>query len=307
VLTRTVTKQKETLPAGGGEVDALVWSLPGSGKGGQAGAIFLSTKVDLSFSAAEFPEIHCDWRISRNSDVTRTFILRVASTPNAVDYHASELNLAPTLVSATVETQADDSLGRMQLTDWFSYDVQINRTMLLAGAEGVLLVRDVVDVGPTAAQGVQAGPIWHFGPVATPVLGGDKTLSGHQWVLSQNASVNLCVAFSLHSLQEPSAVLTVGAQRVDVWSKPGQQSAFGNTTLTAGRHSFASLLVPVRSSDLPPAVLRSFATTLAQTADGVTATVSWERAKCSASDFCGTALDITLTDSNWSVHRRPLL
>jgi hypothetical protein len=159
----------------------------------------------------------------------------------------------------------------------------------------------------SAAHGVQAGPIWHFGPVATPVTGWENTtLGSHSWVVSQNASVNLCVGFSLHSPGAPAAPqLSVGFQTVDVWQKPGQQTAYGNTTLTAGVHSFVSLLVPVQVSDLSAGDLRSFDSTIAQTDVGVTATVSWGKTQCKSSGFCGTAIDVVLTGNTWSVKRRP--
>ena len=230
----TVVQQHVSLPPGPNgtmrnNVSALAWSLP-AGKSGQAGAAFISTKLQqplvFETAATEFPEIHIDWRISSNSDVTRTFILRVASSPNAVDYHASELNLAPTLRSAKVETSADgdgdDSFAHLGYTSWFSYDVALNRSMVLAGPEGALLVKDVLDVGATNAQGeagMQAGPIWHFGPVAQPVLGSDSVSrssssdgggggsgggGSNKWVLSQNASVNVCVVFSYRYDSLPS-------------------------------------------------------------------------------------------------------
>lgn len=342
----SVEQQFVSLPGDGGtgNCSALVWSLP-AGKGGQAGAAFITHKMakPLTFSAEEFQELHVDWEISRNSDVTRTFILRVASSPNAVDYHASELNLAPTLRTATVDTKGDDSAALLSYTEWFSYDVTLNRTMVLAGPEGVMLVRDVLDVGPTTAQaGMQAGPIWHFGPVAQPVSGNSRSSGGvgadsSKWILSQNASINLCVVFS-HSCPgcsrragggatagpDPSD-LHVGFQTADVWSKPGQQSAYANTTLTAGRHSFVSLLVPVRVSDLPPQTYasvagdqppRSFETQLTQTAGGVVASVSWPRSLCTTgSPYCGTTMQIALNDgalsppsgaTAWVVTRRPL-
>ena len=348
----SVVQQYVSLPGDGstGNSSALVWSLP-AGEGGQAGAAFITRKMKkpLIFSAEEFQELHVDWKISRNSDVTRTFILRLASSPYAVDYHASELNLAPILQNATVDTAGDDSAALLSYTDWFSYDVHLNRTMVLAGPEGVLLVRDVLDVGPAAAQaGMQAGPIWHFGPIAQPVAGSDSRAGASKnngalgavsskWILSQNASINLCIVFS-HSCPgcsgrsgggattgPDSSDLHVGFQTADVWSKPGQQSAYANTTLTAGRHSFVSLLVPVRVSDIPPQThagvagdqpRRSFVTELTQSASGVVALVSWPRNLCATgTPYCGTTVEIALNDgalsppsgaTAWVVTRRPL-
>ena len=86
----------------------------------------------------------------------------------------------------------------MQYDGWFHYDTALNRSILLAGPEGVLLVEDRLAVGQSAI-GAQAGPIWHLTPVAPPVVGHDATGTGAGWVLGQNASVNLCVSFGLRA------------------------------------------------------------------------------------------------------------
>ena len=277
----------------------------------------MSTFVNISFDAALFPELHIDWRISRNDDVTRTFILRLDSQPNAVDYHASELNLAPALRSATADSKpvatgaiSQDSFASLHYSSWFAYDMQLNRSLLLAGSEGVLLVSDVLDVGQeTAAKAMQAGPIWHFGPVAEPI-----TSATEGWVASQNASVNLCVAFDMrhtHRGNVTSAPLHVGYQTVDVWSKPGQRTAFASTPLKgAGTYSFVSLLVPINGSDLPANTKRSFKTNITQTEDGLSATVTWDESSCVGhNDYCGKQLDLHIGagGSSWEVQRHPLL
>ena len=59
-----VRQTTEPLP-GGRSAPALVWSLP-SGKGGQAGALFMTTELSLSFDCKQFTELHIDWRLSRN-------------------------------------------------------------------------------------------------------------------------------------------------------------------------------------------------------------------------------------------------
>ena len=56
--------------------------------------------------------------------MTRSFILRTVSTPNSLDYHASELNLAPVLLGAAVDTRGGDSRGVMRYDEWFNYDVR---------------------------------------------------------------------------------------------------------------------------------------------------------------------------------------
>eukprot|EP01052_Picozoa_sp_SAG31_P025078 SAG31_NODE_2176_length_6256_cov_1.835797_3_plen_873_part_00 len=305
-----VVQIAETLPDGR-NVSALQWLFPGGTKGGQAGAQFISAKVSVGFDVASYPELHVDWKISRNNDVTRTFILRLLSVPNAVDFHASELNLAPSLVNATVLTKKDDSIAKMQYNSWFSFDVELNRTVLLAGAEGVLLVRDEVNVGAAAAQRkMRAGPVWHFGPVATPVQGDD-------WVLSQNASVNLCVSFGYNGPDLSTA--NVGFQTVDVWSKERQQSAFATAMLSVGRQEHVSLLVPVRVDDLPGQLdrqptdnldlLRSFESSISFSNGCAMATVSWPLSRCVGSSYCGTKLQMTIDHAAidlWAVVRSPL-
>ena len=170
-----------------------------------------------------------------------------------------------------------------------------------------MLVRDSLQVGDQTAQaGITAGPIWHLGPVAPPLTGGDRGVG--QWVLSQNASVNLFAQFSLEPRPE---ALHVGVQCVDVWSKENQQTAYANVTLTAGRHSFVSLLVPARAADVPQphAQQRSFESTVVQSGSGVVATVRWPNAQCGGSPYCGTELRMTLgddADEGWGVERRPL-
>lgn len=177
---------------------ACVWSLP-QGKGGDAGAMSLSTRLNLTIDTALYPEMRCDWRLSRNDDVTRTFIMRFDTEdlggsdgdPAVIDFHASELNFAPRLNEQTlrVGTRAaapapapahrngrtaavggqararavaarNDSVSFMGYSSWFRYDCQLNRTMVLSGLEGVLLVHDSLLVGKdTAAAAPNAGPV----------------------------------------------------------------------------------------------------------------------------------------------------
>ena len=303
------TQTMENLPDGG-SVPALVWSFPGSGKGGQAGAQFISMvqPPELTFDAAVFPELHVDFRFSRTFDDSRSFILRLESSPNAVDFHAAVLNLAPALVSASVDnavaitasgtSAGNDSLATMSYSSWFSFDISHNRTMLLAGPEGVLLVRDTIDLGATAAKNhFRAGPIWHFGPVVQPVI----SQTGQPWVLSQNASINLCVAFASISWTGSGLAndLHVGAQTAAVWSKKQQQTAFASASLReAGVYTFVSLLVPVHASDLGEAALRSFDTKIEQSGEAggdVTATVVWSKSEChGGGGWCGTQLKMTI-------------
>jgi hypothetical protein len=193
-----------TAPGRGGDlpVPACMWSLP-QGKGGDAGALFISTSLNLTIDTELYPEMLCDWRLSRNDDVTRTFIMRFdvrtanARDPSVIDFHASELNLCPSLDEQTlrVVTRAavpaahhgyasaprgsgggaqatlNDSLAFLSYSSWFRYDTQLNRTMVLSGPEGVLLVHDSLDVGAaTAAAAPSGGPIWHLSPTIPPVV-----------------------------------------------------------------------------------------------------------------------------------------
>ena len=81
----------------------------------------------------------------------------------------------------------DDSMVTMQYSCWFYCGISHNRSLLLAAPEGVLLVRDTVAVEDSLQQQLQAGPVWHFGPAATPLQGRGR--GGLSWVQSQNASV----------------------------------------------------------------------------------------------------------------------
>ena len=62
-----------------------MWSLP-SGKGGQAGALFMTTDLSLSFDCKQFTELHIDWRLSRNvrhHAITRCLCRAVSEQPLA--------------------------------------------------------------------------------------------------------------------------------------------------------------------------------------------------------------------------------
>jgi hypothetical protein len=305
----------------GSSVPALEWAFPG-GKAGQAGAQFVSL-VDppkLQFDAAVFPELHVDWRFSRTFKDTRSFIVRLQSSPNSVDFHAAVLNLAPALTSAAVDTAVavkangahagNDSLATMRFSNWFSFDIKLNRTMLLAGPEGVLLVRDTITIGASTAteSHFRAGPIWHFGPVAQPIV----NVTGNQpWVMSQNASVNLCVIFSSMSPSTGTASdLHVGVQTAAVWGKDQQRTTFASRILNeAGVYTFVSLLVPVHASDLDRSSLRSFDATIDESErSGTTATVAWAKDRCRRSGiWCGTQLKMTLprdgSANTWNIAR----
>ena len=128
---------------------------------------------------------------------------------------------------------------------------------------------------------------------------------GAAWILSQNASVNICVQFNLW--QGDSAEgrpLGANYQTVDVWSKKSQRTAFANATLVPGFQSFVSLLVPVKVSDLSPTGLRSFQSTVSQSNEGVEATVSWDTSLCIGSEYCGTLLRLQVKhNGSWSVLR----
>ena len=214
-----------------------------------------------------------------------------------------------TAVAATGASAGNDSLATLRYAGWFSFDITHNRTMLLAGPEGVLLVRDTLKVGARAAKNrLRAGPIWHFGPVAWPAV----SLSGQPWVLSQNASINVCVAFASTT---PASGLRVGAQTAAVWPTKQQQTAFASASLAeAGVYSFVSLLVPVHAADLAQGAAgrrRSFSTAIEQAGEAggnVTATVSWSKSAChGGANWCGTQLKMAVASTggvdSWKIER----
>lgn len=91
---------------------AIEFRLP-SGRSGQAGAQMLSICLpDVIVDTKRFSTIRCEWKISSNADVTRTFIIRLATDSMAqIDFHASELNFAPRLLPGTplLETSKDST------------------------------------------------------------------------------------------------------------------------------------------------------------------------------------------------------
>ena len=237
--------------APGHAVPALQWSLTSSG--GQAGANFITMRLNRSFSCTDFPTISFFWRLSSNHHVARAVILRTVSSPTSVDYHASELNLQPTLdnVSADGNPAGDAFASMVYGQGWFSFDTSFARQVVLLSAERILVVWDRLTPGDQLA-GHQGGPVWHFGPTDPPIVAGDT-------VLSQGARVN--VAATIISLapraspeapgfsaeiQSPGASFEVGVQSTDVWGKNGQKSAYGRVLLTGGRKvDVISVLIPV--------------------------------------------------------------
>ena len=82
-------------------------------------------------------------RLAAQDDVTRSFILRTVSTPNSLDYHASELNLAPVLLGAAVDTRGGDSRGVMRYDEWFNYDVRVPLSPFAACSAALCLRREL--------------------------------------------------------------------------------------------------------------------------------------------------------------------
>lgn len=218
-------------------------------------------------------------------------------------------------------------------TSWFDVSISLNRTMVLAADEGVLLVHDILDVGTAvAAAALQAGPVWHFSPTLPPVVSWEhRSAAGNlSWAMSQGAPVNLFVAIDLARPDRGAddaipingaGQFRMGVQTLDVWSKRAQRSAFGSAVLDcAGRWSFVSVLVPSRAVDTPASPLgnsgdddtsRSFDVAAKQTKDGahVSVTVSWPLSRCASNaTYCGSRLQMIIdADSGaWSVTRNKL-
>ena len=88
----------------------------------------------LQIDAALTPSIRFYWKLSSNKDFARAVILRMASTPTQVDYHASELQLFPRLDRVSSDgNAAGDSFGTMAYSGWFAYDSNMTRRIVLAG------------------------------------------------------------------------------------------------------------------------------------------------------------------------------
>ena len=274
---------------------------------------------------SRFGSIECNWKISSNADTTRSFIIRLATdTDPQLDYHASELNLAPVLNPLTlrVESKANlnqkdsmhtsnDSCSFLEYSSWFSPSSTLNRTMLLAAEEGVLLVQDYFDANEaTASASLNVGPVWHFSPSNTPLVR-NATDTETAWVMSKGAKVNLFVAIDIKS---GSRSAVVDKQTVDVWSKADQQSAFGRVTLEkssagGGQVRAVSLLVPCKPTDIVDGHDRSFVTSIIQRSDGgeVAAMVSWPTSMCTGSSYCGTSLELRLGaqgGQQWNITRK---
>ena len=247
-----------------------------------------------------------------------------------MDFHASELNLAPVLDAAalTVEVAGNDSFAFLPYSSWFgSAASMLNRSIVLAANEGVLLVQDSFDVTDDDIDDgrgkvlQQAGPVWHFSPTDTPLTSPTGGGGEPAWVMSQGAGVNLFVAVDLASPGSPGH-FDVGVQTVDVWSKNSQQSAFGKATLdTPGRYSFVSLLVPAVANHTArlsqehrsdaDGQRRNFVVSVAQhpSGSGVTASVSWPWETCSGASYCGRKVEMALGiqgDATWTVKRSRL-
>ena len=103
---------------------------------------------------SRFGSIKCNWKISSNADTTRSFIIRLATdTDPQLDYHASELNLAPVLNPLTLRGESKtnvnqkdtskDSCSFLEYSSWFSPSSTLNRTMLLAAEEGTTVLVQV--------------------------------------------------------------------------------------------------------------------------------------------------------------------
>lgn len=211
------------------EGHSLVWDLP-------PGVQFRDKEgFDRTFDVRQYPQLKLRWKLSNNDERSRPLIVRAG-----VDYHAHAIQLEPELVDVQVEQRGDDQFGSMTFHGWFTPGTTLCRQLVLTRS-GVLIVRDVLTPGPSAAGSSKAimvgGPIWHLGPTTPPE-------AGAHWFNSAGGPQSLLVAFS----QAPGR--SFGSQTVDVWSKRNQQTVYAKQALAPDEPiCFVTVLVPHQQHD----------------------------------------------------------
>jgi hypothetical protein len=231
----------------------------------------------------------------------------------------------------------------MAYSEWFSPDSSATRTIVLTGAEGVLVVRDVLVPG-AGLDGSQTGPVWHFSPANTPVV--SNTPLDEAMVMGQGASLNAMIRFDVAAFPAGKGCgagkalalyhpWSVGFQNYDAWDKPGQKSGYARTTAAAGLvHTFVSVLVPVintsharwicsnssssssnRMFDAAPRLRCDRANllismlsippsvTIVQSCTGMNATIKWDTGGVTKSVTVQMKDGATIPEPSWIVHR----
>jgi hypothetical protein len=214
--------------------EGLAWTVP-------MGVHFLEKRgFAREFDCRQCPLITFRWRLSNNDEQARPVILRIRSGDRSIDFHAHTAQLDPTLVSATVKDHDGIERGTLRYTGWFTSDTTLDREMALTRS-GVLVVRDRLVPGP-AADGLEAGPIWHLASTTAPT-------AGPHWFNSSGGRMELLVWFA------PGPGRDLGRQAFDIWGKESQQVVFARESLHAGKAAtFLTVLVP-HGSDVDAATL----------------------------------------------------
>ena len=134
---------------------------------------------------------------------------------------------AAEITSARVDARQGDQYGRFDAADWFTADTQLRRRMVLLH-EGALVVCDRVQPGP-AADGWQAGPIWHLRA---------EPQAGANWYNAPGRE-ELLVWLS------PSPGRSCGVQTTVLWSGTKPFTVYSKERLKANRPvEFLSVLMP---------------------------------------------------------------
>ena len=204
--------------------EGLVWTV-------SKGVQFLEKSgFKTSFDVRDYPVLKFRWKLSNNDSKERPVILRVHCGGHSVDFHAHLPQLAPTLVSATVEERGDTQRGTLRYTGWFTPDTTLCRELVLTKA-GALVVRDTLVPG-AAASGMVAGPVWHMASTNAPTAGAN-------WFNSSGGKLELLVWFAAAPQR------SCGTQTLDIWSKNNQRSVFARQPLQPGIPvTFISVLLP---------------------------------------------------------------
>ncbi len=115
--------------------------------------------LDTTFSLQDYDRFKFSWKIEGIEDGwSNSLIFRVDNSPN--DFHVLLRPLEAEIASARVDSRRGDQYGEYRAADWFTAGTRLWRRMVLL-ADGPLVVCDQLQPG-TAADGWQAGPLWHL-------------------------------------------------------------------------------------------------------------------------------------------------
>jgi hypothetical protein len=187
---------------------------------------------NTTFSLRDYDHFEFSWKIEDVGEGWgNSLIFRVDNSPT--DFHVVLRPLAAEVTAAHAYAQGPDQIGEFQANGWYTDDTRLVRRMVLL-AEGPLIVCDQLHPGP-AAQGWQAGPLWHLR---------SEPEAGTNWYNTPGQE-ELLVWFS------PSPGRTCGVQTATLWSGTRPFTVFAKETLQSKRAvQFVTVLMPHRS-DVP--------------------------------------------------------